>query len=400
MLAAGDFDEQRVVLAYYENLARLLGPRTLAWFNHSGLWTTETHTLFGAYTGPDYGGAGCALARPSGYPPSLGASRFIHLDAGGDSGTAEWALMALDRLAHTGDASFLPLAFGAADFFMYHWPRLNATTGRAVLWPVQVLEGWQCDFNASAGAFQDCCSDDAPTISGMLALFEKLLQLPPALATAEQRARWREFSELRMPALPLAPDGSGGVAAARVLNRGGSGSGEAPTLYPIHPHRWFTKGREVATGRSLDVALASLRAADAFVQANVGWHYGLLAAALVGAADVAAPLLLARAASGSAPGYRWPGFAPKYQDSAPSFDHFSNMNRCLLDMLLQGGEDGFENATIVLFPAWPCTWDVDLRLHATQNTTVELSYAGGALRGLVVTPASRAGAVRFANCVA
>ena len=225
MLAAGDFDEQRVVLDYYSNLAALLGPRTLAWFNHSGLWAPETHTLHGSYDGPDWG-----CARPEGYPPWLGASPFIHLDAGGDSGTGEWALMALDRLAHTGDASFLPLAFGAADFFMQHWPRLNATTGRAVLWPVQVLEGWQCDFNASSGAFEDCCSDDAPSISGMLTLFEKLLQLPPAIATAEQRARWHEFSELRMPALPLAADGSGGVAAARVLNRGGSGSGEGPTL--------------------------------------------------------------------------------------------------------------------------------------------------------------------------
>ena len=135
------------------------------------------------------------------------------------------------------------------------------------------------------------------------------------------------------------------------------------------------------------------------MQSNIGWHYGLNAAALAGATEVAAPLLLARAASGSAPGYRWPGFSPKYQDWAPSADHFANMNRCLIDMLLQSGEDGLDNATVVLFPAWPCGWDVQFKLHATQNTTVELSYAGGALRGLVVTPASRAGAVRFANCV-
>jgi hypothetical protein len=37
------------------------------------------------------------------------------------------------------------------------------------------------------------------------------------------------------------------------------------------------------------------------------------------------------------------------------------MNRALQEMLLQSGEDGL-NATIVLLPAWPCTWDVQFKL--------------------------------------
>jgi len=69
-------------------------------------------------------------------------------------------------------------------------------------------------------------------------------------------------------------------------------------------------------------------------------------------------------------------------------------------MLLQSGDDGFANATIVLFPAWPCDWDVDAKLWAPGNTTVELSYAGGALKSLVVTPPERAGDVKWAACVA
>lgn len=110
--------------------------------------------------------------------------------------------------------------------------------------------------------------------------------------------------------------------------------------------------------------------------------------------------MLDRARTGSFT--RFPGFAPAMQDAAPSADHFANMNRALIEMLLQSGDDGFANTTIVLFPAWPCEWDVDFKLWAPLNTSVELSYAGAtrALSAFVVTPPSRASAVRFAGCVA
>jgi hypothetical protein len=49
MVLAGDFDLMRVVLDYYTNMEKLLGPRTLAYWNHTGMWTTETHHLSGAY---------------------------------------------------------------------------------------------------------------------------------------------------------------------------------------------------------------------------------------------------------------------------------------------------------------------------------------------------------------
>jgi len=39
-------------------------------------------------------------------------------------------------------------------------------------------------------------------------------------------------------------------------------------------------------------------------------------------------------------------------------------------MLLQSGDDGFMNASIVLFPAWPCDWDVNAKLWGPGNTSV------------------------------
>ena len=75
------------------------------------------------------------------------------------------------------------------------------------------------------------------------------------------------------------------------------------------------------------------------------------------------------------------------------------MNRALQEMLIQTGEDGFTSTTIVLFPAWPCDWDVSFKLWGPLNTTVEVVYANQALVSLDVVPPSRAGAVKWASCV-
>ena len=77
----------------------------------------------------------------------------------------------------------------------------------------------------------------------------------------------------------------------------------------------------------------------------------------------------------------------------------AQMNRAVQESLLQTGDDGFENPTIVLFAAWPCDLDVDFKLAAPLATTVEVSYAGGRLVSLVVDPPDRASAVKWAGCV-
>jgi hypothetical protein len=45
---------------------------------------------------------------------------------------------------------------------------------------------------------------------------------------------------------------------------------------------------------------------------------------------------------------------------------------------------------IVLFPAWPKDWDVEFKLAAPKNTTVEGVYRRGQLESLKITPATRA----------
>lgn len=56
----------------------------------------------------------------------------------------------------------------------------------------------------------------------------------------------------------------------------------------------------------------------------------------------------------------------------------------LQEMLLQTPGD-----RILLLPAWPREWDVDFKLHAPRQTTVEVSLKGGKITSLKVTPESR-----------
>lgn len=206
--------------------------------------------------------------------------------------------MALDYYSSTGDATYLPLAFAAADYFMNHYN--VSASGRVVIFPAQVLESWWCAWDTKSSSWTDCCADDSPTISGMMTLFEKLRALPSTLTTPQQRAAWGAFATARMPELPLEADGT--IAPARVLSTG-THNGEGPTLYAMHPHRVYTRGREVATGLNISTGVATFLASP-FRNANDGWAYSINAAVLLGLTDVAVEQLISRATIGPAPGYR------------------------------------------------------------------------------------------------
>ena len=115
----------------------------------------------------------------------------------------------------------------------------------------------------------------------------------------------------------------------------------------------------------------------------------VLNAALLGRSKRASSMVLDRASVDPAIGYVFPGFAPHFQDYEPSADHFANMNTALQLMLIQPLDDALENASFILFPAWPCSWDVDFKLHAPRSTIVSGRLVNGTLLDLDVSPSSR-----------
>ncbi len=115
----------------------------------------------------------------------------------------------------------------------------------------------------------------------------------------------------------------------------------------------------------------------------MGWHQSGEQAALLGLADEAGSIALAYAGRKNEAS-RFPAFWGPNYDWVPDQDHGSNLMLTLQHMLLQ-----YEGRKIYLLPAWPEGWDVEFRLHAPFDTTVEGKVEAGKLTDLKVTPEAR-----------
>lgn len=411
MLAAGDYDTLRPVLEWAASFLPLARARTAALLpGVAGVFFNEITNAFGLHGGTLYSGfdanspGNCSAAyRPAGWPRYLATGGWVRWDFSGNALGPEAGLMALDLLLHTGNASeaarFVPIATSTLDFLASFYTNRSAD-GRVLFWPAQVLESWWCTWPPTGAG--NCSANDLPTVAAATALAERLLALPAAsgLVTPAQRATYAALAAA-LPPLPTTtlPGSNATVfAPAGVLSGVGPGHREIPELYHVHPFRLQTAGR-AALDAALDLA-AARRTWNTSANAgkNTGWYYGGIDAALLGLADDAWRMLVARA--GNAPpqaGYRYPAFAPHLQDSEPSADHYANLMTALQAMLLQPGGDAA--GSLVLLPAWPCAVDVSFKLWGAHNTSVDVVFAGGALVSIDVQPPARARDVKWANCV-
>jgi hypothetical protein len=183
----------------------------------------------------------------------------------------------------------------------------------------------------------------------------------------------------------------------------GTNDVETPELYSVHPYRRLTVGRALGDlgpgAAGLQAFLAPAVASffsDPNVATNHDWAQSAMNAALLGLSADAARLVTERALTPPAPGYTWPGFAPAIYDYAPVSELYAGLASAVSWMLLQPGDDA--RGSMALLPAWPCDWSVRFKLWGPLNTTVELDYAPGLRRDLVVTPAARLKDVAWAGC--
>ena len=130
---------------------------------------------------------------------------------------------------------------------------------------------------------------------------------------------------------------------------------------------------------------------------NYCWSQDHAQAAFLGLARTAADGVAERARTKHNPRYRkhefcqdrftqnrFPAFWGPNYDWTPDQDHGGNLLMALQTMLLQA-----DHGKILVLPAWPREWDVDFKLHAPENTTVEGSVRGGKLENLKVVPETR-----------
>ena len=363
MPAQGDFEMMDPFFRLYEKALPLAEARSKAYHNAEGAYFPETMTLYGTYSGGDYGWDRTGHTKADVLCP--------YWQFAWNQGPEIVSLM-LDRWDYTRDSAFLknqvfPMATAVLKYFDTRFQKDSA--GRIVLDPSQSVETyWYGVVN------------DMPSTSGLISITQRLCALPRGVLTSTQAAFFRHM-EAACPELPVRTvDGEVELAPAQKYETRTSNS-ENPALYGVWPFR------VVSMAHPARLEEARRAYAHRLNHNDVGWGYDGNAAALLGLTDEAARILEIKCANSHA-GYRWPAtWGPNY-DWLPDQNHGGNLLNTTNLMLLQS-EPLEVGGAIRLLPAWPKTWDVDFRLHAPGNTIVTCQTKGGRIVKLDVTPESR-----------
>ncbi|MEI8235368.1 MAG: DUF5703 domain-containing protein [Verrucomicrobiota bacterium] len=392
MLKTGDADLLRVGLDFYASRHGL----AKAWAEHfwkiDGAVYTEDIDIFGLpvyYSHDGHTNPGCLR---------------YHYTSG-----MEFALMMLETGLYTGEdiRRYVPIANGMLHFFdqFYRRQRKNSTgqeldkDGRLVLFPGSGLETYQGTTNDSA------------TMAGLMALSDALLALPESQVSTADRAFWKEFRSRLAPIATRSCSGHPCISpAASWAHERPDFNMELPQLYPVFPFHIYGVGLP-------DLELARNTWLYGYTDAakqkgHFCWYQGGIFTTCLGLTDEAREYVLARFLHP-----RWPEpgvkdgkpdrrklniWTPHWYDPAwklprypafwdcmgfcqrPDMDHGGAGMIQLQEMLMQT-----PGRQIILFPAWPKDWDVDFKLCAPEQTTVECRFKNGKVEKLVVTPASR-----------
>ncbi|MBI1371120.1 MAG: hypothetical protein GC162_21020 [Planctomycetes bacterium] len=355
MLAAGDDDLMQPLFKMYHDALPLREAATRKYYDHDGAFYPETMYFWGTYTDANYGRN--RTRKPDGLTDNGYIRRYWQ-------GGIEQVMMMLDYYDYTGDAAFrdqtlLPMAIAITTFFDQHWPRNEQS--RIVFEPAQALETYWTAKNPM------------PEVAGLHAVLPRLMALPVG---DDQRATWAAMLKALPPVPTIQRGGKPALAPGASWSNGHNI--ENPELYAVFPYRLYTR---MQGGDKLETALNTWPARR--FKATGCWRQDAIQAALLGLSDEAARLALSNAKA-TARGHRFMAFWGNSFDWTPDEDHGGVTMEALQLMAIQ--TDG---KRIFVLPAWPRKWDVDFKLHAPMQTTVQVRYEGGKIVELKVEPAER-----------
>jgi hypothetical protein len=356
MLESGDLDLMMPLFKMFSASLETRKAATQKYYGHDGAFFPETQYFWGAYTESNYG------ADRSEMPDGLTKNLFIRYYW---QGGLELSLMMLDYFAFTGDEEFaersmLPLASEILTFFDEHWER--GSDGKIRFDPAMALETYREAVNPLV------------EIVGIQKVCEEMLALPESMTTEEQRSRWRRLiSEL--PPVPMGElEGEPVLAPAESYT--GKQNIENPELYAIFPYRRYGLGKP-------DLEMARRTFVNRLVKNTGGWQQNAIKAAYLGLTKEAAKMVGQNFSSKSGQ-HRFPAmWGPNY-DWTPDQCHGGVAMIALQRMLLQ-----YEGGKIRVLPAWPKHWDVEFKLHAPRQTTIEGRVENGNLVDMDISPPSR-----------
>jgi hypothetical protein len=347
ILLSGDYELMAPFFKMYVDMLPIAEYRTRVYFNHEGALIPETVTFFGTYTNT---------------PAAEDPNYILTYCEGGwigwyYQGMLELSTMMLLYWDRTGDRDFfrsslVPFISSTLKFFRQHYRVID---GKLVVKPTSALESWQD------------CVNDAPTIAGIYAVAQGVLNLAPDPDPGETlKALCRELLDL-LPPLPMEERPGGSVLRPFSLNIDEvRRNHENPELYAVFPYHLHTLLRG-------DVPLAQRTYAARDVKRLHGWAQDAIQAALLGMTDEAYEIILQRFSTKD-PKCIFPVFWGPNYDYTPDQDHGSVAAVALILSLVQSGREG-----IKLLPAWNSKINAAFRLPLYGGGFVEAVYDGGTL---------------------
>jgi len=388
MLKAGDFD---AILPQFELYRKGLPgamARVKTHFGHQGAVYCEYTSVPGIPFGDGWGWKGGESNRQRGEEIPFGDPRADALKGYGDpvevgvmanraiayhwESQVEHAYMILEYQRFTGAdiSSYMPFIKQSLIFFDKHYRmrqklrngRELDENGKLLIYPSTSCESYRGATNPS------------DLIAGLKACIEALLILEEEYLDKDELEYFRSYYSI-IPDLSYGEE-KGDRILKPAESWGRYQNVECPQFYPLFPFNRFSLPNDDMT------VFKNTWKHGAFPKGLVqSWHQDGIFFARMGMTEEAADYNTKKLQDSER---RFPTFWGPGHDWVPDHNWGGSGMIGLQEMLMQTIGD-----KIVLFPAWPLSWDVDFKLHAPQNTTLECRLEDGEITHLKVLPASR-----------
>jgi hypothetical protein len=375
MLKSGDFDAITSQFEFYNRILANAETRTRHYWGHKGASFTEQIENFGLPNYAEYG-----QKRPTGFDPGVEYNKWLEYlwDT-----SLEFCLMILDleRFSGADISKYLSLIESCVVFFDEHYQYLAANrsaakldqNGHLILFPGSAAETYKMAYNS------------ATTVAGLKTVLGRMLELPLKYGNEQRRKHWHEMLG-RVPPLSFREmQGHRTIAPARAWER--IQNTEIPQLYPVFPFGMYGIGKP-----DLETAVNTWKYdTEAIKNRNyTSWHQDNIFCARLGLTEEAAAFTVKKLQDS---GRRFPAFWGPGHDWVPDHNWGGSGMIGLQEMLMQTSGD-----SIYLLPAWPDEWNVQFKLHAPYNTTLEGEWKDGKMANLKVSPAARKNDVICSKC--
>lgn len=375
LLKTGDFEFMPQQFDFYRRAVGNAELRTQHYWGHGGACFTDQMNQAGIVSGREYG-----WNRSESVENGIQDTPYHEYYF---TSQLEFAFMILEyyRYSNLDIKPYLHFIKSAIQFFdehyrmrsLQHFGAEYTTDGKYNFYPCMALE-----------TYTGNVKNPADVIAGLTVLATALQQLPDRYVSTAEKNFYADLKS-RLPEIPTRiREGVKTIAPAeqwdKIINV------EIPQLYPVFPWGIYGVGKP-----DLQLAIDTWHhGVDNENQKNhISWHQDAIFCARMGLTDEAKNITLKKLADSQR---RFPTFWGPGHDWVPDHNWGGSGMIGLQEMLMQTVDD-----KIYVLPAWPTDWDVDFKLHAPDNTTVECVYRNGAIEKLTVFPSSRINDVVLPN---